>query len=423
MGTATSYTRAFALPPFAEHTPEVVAALLELGRENGPLDARDDLTADPGVLASEPGGGAQDAVSAFFGQFISHDLSLDPRTRLARPADPQLTTNHRTPWLDLDSVYGGGPPALHFDPKNPALLKIGSNGQYEDVPRAPDGTTMTYDLRNDDTLMLSALHAAFLRFHNHVAERLRASRVKSFAAYRREVVWHYQWIIRHEYLPALVEPGTRITGIAPPGAGLPVELQLALRFGHAQLRPAYQVNDKLTAYLFSPDKPDLRGGRPDPDRYVDWRHLLATAARPLRRSVCTPLFRLPRHANPAGDPPVSLPQRDLLRHLTWQIPSGQAIAAALGVPVLSSADLAELQPYDLDRSTPLWYYLLAEAEVVTAGAMLGPLGSRLLAETVLGPLTDPVHAAPADWRPTLPSATPNHFTLADLFALAGVLDR
>ncbi|MDX2973083.1 peroxidase family protein [Kribbella solani] len=374
-------------------------------------------------------------MSAFFGQFVSHDLSLDPRTRLARPADPFLTTNHRTPWLDLDSVYAAGPPALHFDPKDPALLIVGSNGQYEDVPRAPDGTTMTFDLRNDDTLMLSALHAAFLRFHNHVVERLRASGVTSFAAYRREVVWHYQWIIRHEYLAGLVEPGTceRATGLAPsgtglpgtglPGTGLPVELQIALRFGHAQLRPAYQVNNKLTAYLFSPDNPDLRGGCPGPDRYVDWRELLATNARPIRRSVCTPLFRLPRHANPAGDLPVSLPQRDLLRHLTWQIPSGQAIATALGIPVLPAADLAELQPYGLDRSTPLWYYLLAEAEVVTAGATLGPLGSRLLAETMLGPLADPSHAAPADWRPTLPSATPNHFTLADLFALAGVLDR
>ncbi|MFC9693389.1 hypothetical protein ACFTSF_32870 [Kribbella sp. NPDC056951] len=414
----TPYKRAFALPPFAENTPEVVAALLELGRPNGPLDARDDLTLSPEVLADQPGTGVQNAESAFFGQFISHDLSLDPRSRLGRPADPSVVTNQRTPGLDLDSVYSDGPPGLQFDPADPGKLLVGHGGRYEDVPRAPDGTTMTVDLRNDDTVILAGLHAAVLRFHNHVVDRLRSAGAGSFAEYRREVVWHYQWIVRHEYLPALTQPGSWAPVSGRPADALPIELQIALRIGHAQLRPAYRVNDDLACYLFHPDGSDLRGGRSDPQRFVDWRQLQAARGQRLDRSICTPLFQLPREALPSGDAPVSLPQRDLLRHLTWQVPSGQAIAETIGIPVLASADLAELQPYGLDRSTPLWYYLLAEAEVVTAGATLGPLGSRLLGEALLAQLT-----VPDDWRPTLPSHESGSFTLTDLFDLAGVLDR
>jgi len=414
----TPYTRAFALPPFAENTPEVVAALLELGRPNGVLDARDDLTLSPVVLADQPGTGVQNAVSAFFGQFISHDLSLDPRSRLGRPADLRVITNQRTPGLDLDSVYSNGPSGLHFDPADPAKLLVESGGRYEDVPRAPDGTTMTVDLRNDDTVILSGLHAAMLRFHNHVVDRLRSAGTKSVDEFRREVVRHYQWIVRHDYLPALTQPGTSGRVTRKRADALPIEFQIVLRVGHAQLRPAYRVNDGLACYLFHPDGSDLRGGRRDPQRFVDWRRLLATRGQRLDRSICSPLFQLPREALPSGDAPVSLPQRDLLRHLTWQVPSGQAIAGALGVPVLAPADLAELQPYGLDRSTPLWYYLLAEAEVVTAGNTLGPLGSQLLSEALLAQMT-----TPDDWRPTLPGQEAGAFTLTDLFDLAGVLDR
>ena len=64
-----------------------------------------------------------------------------------------------------------------------------------------------------------------------------------------------------------------------------------------------------------------------------------------------------------GEPPTSLATRNLLRHITWSQPSGQDIAAATGAAPLAAGDLAELQGYGvgLERSTPLWYYILAEA--------------------------------------------------------------
>jgi hypothetical protein len=78
-----------------------------------------------------------------------------------------------------------------------------------------------------------------------------------------------------------------------------------------------------------------------------------------------------------------LPQRNLLRQLTWGLPSGQAVAGLMGVDALAPADL-----FDIDgvyapfaSTTPLWYYILAEAKVTNGGESLGPAGGRIVAET------------------------------------------
>ena len=64
---------------------------------------------------------------------------------------------------------------------------------------------------------------------------------------------------------------------------------------------------------------------------------------------------------------LSLPQRNLLRHLTWSIPSGQKIAKKVGTPVLTMDELA-VGPIHTHfvKSTPLWYYVLREADLTTA---------------------------------------------------------
>jgi hypothetical protein len=43
------------------------------------------------------------------GQFIDHDLTRDTTSELAVQEQPERTVNHRTPYFDLDSVYGSGP--------------------------------------------------------------------------------------------------------------------------------------------------------------------------------------------------------------------------------------------------------------------------------------------------------------------------
>jgi hypothetical protein len=98
--------------------------------------------------------------------------------------------------------------------------------------------------------------------------------------------------------------------------------------------------------------------------------------------LSTPLFNLPLSTISSGDPPTSLAVRNLLRHVTWSQPSGQAIARAIGAAPLARGDLSELSGYGigLDANTPLWYHVLKEAQVRTDGLTLGPVGGRIVAE-------------------------------------------
>ncbi len=82
-----------------------------------------------------------------------------------------------------------------------------------------------------------------------------------------------------------------------------------------------------------------------------------------------------------------LAQRTLLRHVTWSMPSGQDIAREMGEDQLLVVDLPELAQYGglgLDASTPLFYYVLKEAELAADGFHLGPVGGRIVAEVMLG---------------------------------------
>ena len=186
----------------------------------------------------------------------------------------------------------------------------------------------------------------------------------------------------------------------------------------------------------SPDPVDLRGGARAPRRFIGWQTFfdfggaLSGDVRPNKRidtKISTPLFHLPLGAIPSGTPPTSLMQRNLLRCLTWQVPSGQRIARAMGIPALASAELAELQPIRTSfvESTPLFYYILKEAELREDGLRLGPVGARIVAEVFIGLLElDPGSylSVQPNWVPTLPTqgGTPQDFRMVDFLIFAGV---
>lgn len=135
------------------------------------------------------------------------------------------------------------------------------------------------------------------------------------------------------------------------------------------------------------------------------------------------MFKLPLQAIASGDPPISHPQRNLLRHLTWSLSSGQRIAAHTGSPVLGSSHFPELKAYNLglDASTPLWYYILREAQVLGGGVRLGPVGGRIVAETLIGLLArDEFSYLNTGFQPSLPSQTPGKFKMTDLLRWARV---
>ena len=78
--------------------------------------------------------------------------------------------------------------------------------------RPAQGTAIIADPRNDQTLIILQLHIAMQMFHNRLVDYLRMQRVPRSAVFesaRRLARWHYQWIVTHEFLPAIV--GTTMT--------------------------------------------------------------------------------------------------------------------------------------------------------------------------------------------------------------------
>jgi hypothetical protein len=119
-----------------------------------------------------------------------------------------------------------------------------------------------------------------------------------------------------------------------------------------------------------------------------------------------------------------LASRNLMRHVNFGIPSGQAIARKMGLPVLTPAPLDALKPFDMEKSTPLWFYILKEAELMENGLRLGPVGARIVGEVFIGLLKadeSSYLAAQPRWTPVLPSAIPGQFHITDLLTFAGVV--
>jgi len=450
---------------------------MDIGRP-GPgsiMDADDDLSLGPLGLILTPGpvnvdNLTQTAGSTFMGQFMDHDMTFDTASRLGVPTQPHKSPNARTPRFDLDSVYAGGPtvnPHL-YEPADPARLIVGSNVgptfAVEDLHR--NATTLQAiipDPRNDENLVIAGLHAAFQMFHNRAVDEVRATTpgltdADTFERAREQTIWHYQWMILHEFLPLFVGQDVvddiRTNGrdsYTPSGeASIPVEFQgAAYRFGHSMVRPSYRANfgragshPETFLFIFDPRAPvpadpadpeDMRGGARATRRFIDWQTFFRfpgfeAITRPNKKidtKISSALFRLPRAAIPAPGGPDSLPQRNLLRHVTWRMPSGQRIAERMGIPPLSAADLSDLAGYSLglETSTPLWFYVLREAQIRAAGDRLHGVGARIVGEVIIGLIeTDSdsfLNAAPVGWVPTLGGAGAS-FRMADFLTFAGV---
>lgn len=476
------FSRMFpALPPFASPTDETREQVNQLGVRGGLLDARDDRT-NP----INPDNPNMTAGFTFFGQFIAHDLARTQEEPLLDQADPRRTTNFRSAKLDLDNLYGDGPdrsPELYETTSGDIKFRVDvipGSGQVSrkgavrfDLPRDPNNNAITPDSRDDENLIISQFHLAMLRFHNAVVDRLRSDPAQAtrssrerFNEARRLVTWHYQWIILNEFLPLtigqdrvddIVQNGPRFYRVddrtqdslfrnATGDPLIPIEFAVAAyRFGHSQVRPSYRANfgpDAGPAVILSifnpsadpndPDPNDLRGGKRAPRRFVDWQTFFRFDNSSFLRNkridtkLSSRLMQLPGPPAPGmpSDGVQSLASRNLIRQVNFGIPSGQAIARAIGVQLLTVAQLAELTPFGMDQSTPLWYYILKEAEVLENGLRLGPVGSRIVGDVCIGLLKvdqDSFLVVEKNFKPTLPSATPGDFEITDLLNFAGVV--
>ena len=213
------------------------------------------------------------------------------------------------------------------------------------------------------------------------------------------------------------------------------------------MRPSYRANftgdggQPFFAMIFTAtpssttDPSDLSGGHRAARRFIDWQTFFDFGDGKVKQNkkidtrLSSALFQLPGSVVPNPDPksnPASLAQRNLLRHLTFSLPSGQRVARAMKLPELSKGDLAELAPYGMDDRTPLWFYILREAAVIENGERLGPVGARIVTEVFLGLIegdkTSYLSQDP-EWQPFLPtvdgSKKGDDFSMIDLLHFAG----
>jgi hypothetical protein len=203
---------------------------------------------------------------------------------------------------------------------------VESGGRFEDLPRDAFGRAIIADPRNDENLIIAGLHTAFLLFRNNTVDHVRRkhpawTRDAVFADARRLTTWHYQWLILHELLPQFVGAqtvadvmtgGRRFYAPQVGRAYIPVEFQIAYRFGHSMVRPSYRANftgnnnEPFFAMVFDTASPasdpaDLRGSARSPRRFVGWQTFFRFPgfeqdARPNKRidtRLSTPLLDLP----------------------------------------------------------------------------------------------------------------------------------
>ena len=344
----------------------------------------------------------------FVGQFVDHDITFDTTTLSEQQADPNATTNFRTPRYDLDSIYGRGPskdPQL-YDPNDRDKFLIVKRPYSEirgvpttpdvvyDVPRDANGKAIIADPRNDQTLILLQLHVALQMFHNKLVDHVRKNLVSAlfpglsvFESARRLARWHYQWMVTHDFLPAIVGKAMAdsvykevLTGlpiinlkyyrtINPLGRPyIPVEFSVAAyRFGHSIARPRYTVRDfidtrtgatvavsSVPLFEAAPTDNNLNGHRPIPPRLkMQWSKFFNAAgkpptARPVRQfdaNLSDALFRLPATALPDSNPMSRLSVRNLLRGKKMRLPSGQQIARLMGVTPLTARGAVHESPH------------------------------------------------------------------------------
>lgn len=443
----------------------------------------------------------------YLGQFVDHDLTLD---RTVKALGDDVTVDElvqgRSPALDLDSLYGRGPDKEpHFYASDSIKLRIGTTAAIDtdagtninrtgfDLPRAGTGATkadertaVIPDTRNDENLAVAQTHVAFIRFHNAVVDRLAAKPVPSallFEQARAEVVRHYQWMLREDYLPRIVHRtvvddvfnhGRKIFEPGDSGpSSMPIEFSVAaFRLGHSMIRESYSWNRIFTAGGLTPatlqllfafsgtsgilappgdlDDTNAGGLRLPTNWIVDWRRLhdfsplnrpelvapVLNHARRIDTILADPLATLP--AGAFGGRAMNLRPDDIQRNLAYrnlvranmvELATGQQMAELIGVPPLSAdeilqgrgegADLSALTPEMRDQlaaNTPLWFYVLREAEL--NGGQLNGVGGRIVVEVFHRSMDASRYSIlrEPEWRPSLGRG--DSFTMADLLLVA-----
>ncbi|MGH4001726.1 MAG: peroxidase family protein, partial [Pseudonocardiaceae bacterium] len=453
---------------------------------------------------------------------------------------------------DLDAVYGRGPAHPHdrrfyaangiklktgttaaislagipgvpdvTNPNPPRTSSTNTNRDGFDLPRVGTGATkaaqreaLIPDTRNDENLAVAQTHVAFIHFHNRVVDTLGAHGVPGlllFEQARGEVVKHYQWMLRTDHLPRIIDPalvddvftnGRQFFEVTNSAYGdfsasstssedtgtMPIEFSVAAyRLGHSMIRGDYQWNRLFNGgptgalgiatlfqlFTFSGTSGTLTGTDPsnpaaldDPNSgtflrlptnwIVDWRRIhdfttttlaaplppdgLRNVAKRIDTLLVNPLDQLPagtfagREQNLATDDiQRNLAFRNLVRANMVRLASGQQMASMFGAKALTADEiltgdgtavnltapdqLNQVQQDALVANTPLWFYILREAEI--NGGKLGAVGGRIVAEVFHRAMEVSTHSIVREpqWRPSF-GPDSNTFRMVDLLMFA-----
>jgi heme peroxidase len=345
-----------------------------------------------------------------------------------------------------------------------------------DLPRGA-GTTAAKkrkaiipDPRNDENLAVAQTHLALIRFHNRVVDTLPASVTPAhrFARARRVVTKHYQWMLRTDYLPRICARGVvndvfnngrkafEVGAIPTDVPTMPIEFSVAaFRLGHSMIRRAYNWNRIFDdgfgslelLFTFSAGSGDLGGGARLPSSWIaDFRRLydfaeagradLAVPEAKFNRAmrIDTTLVRALRNIPGFPADEANLAFRNLARAKMVRLATGQQMAAFLKSKGVALTKLTRAQIRDgnngaeldgltqtqreaLLKDTPLWFYILREAEL-NRGKLKG-VGARIVAETFHRAMEGSQASIVRDptWRPSL---GPNNttFRMVDLLLFA-----
>jgi heme peroxidase len=318
----------------------------------------------------------------------------------------------------------------------------------DDLPRvAATGRARVGDSRNDENLIVAQLHLAFLKFHNAVVHWLVTNEPQlcdddaRFARARDLTRWHYQAIVVEDFLRTVAMSSVVDELLATPVPDkvtnadgevfMPLEHSVAAyRFGHSMVRAQYDHNENFGRLQDGTERTPVRraefaelfqftgngiikgaGGLPTlPDNWpIRWTRFTDKGspfpdrfARKIDTHLSPPLKDLSNEGRlPDGsdEPDVRvrrilkrLAVRNLLRGYRLGIPTGQAVAGALGVTPLTADELTGGDQGVVDalvdggfvEATPLWFYVLREAEVHGQGQHLGEVGSRIVCTTLIG---------------------------------------
>ncbi|WP_269930548.1 peroxidase family protein [Aminobacter sp. HY435] len=470
---------------------------------NQALDAPDAKLAELAMAMRETAGTPDDRLDnpaipagfTYLGQFVDHDITLDLTPLAKAMDDPEMVKNFRTPGLDLDCVYGAGPGPHRFlfaraanasgQMVDTPSLSIGIAQESDDnvdrpgrkirqlpndLPRNAQGVALIGDHRNDENLIVAQIHLAFLKFHNAVVDHLAGTvpAEELFEQAAKTVRWHYQWMVLHDWVERLTEPGI-VAKILHDGRDfyrfktkpfMPWEFSAAAyRLGHSMVRESYSHNrifrdreprtagaDLRTLFRFTNLSGNfINGNGPHPDFgkgslpsnwAIDWRRFFDleppadrsqfefNLSRRLDTALVEALHNLPG-SNP-GTADASLAFRNLRRGVQLGLPSGQDVAKLmqekLDFEALTPDEIADgndgavAKSLGFHQKTPLWFYILKEAAVRGGGKRLGPVGGRIVAETFIGIVQgdDGSYLSQPGWKPNLPSAVPGTFFMTDL---------